>query len=72
MVRCSSSSAWRRMLGLGEVAHHVEVAQPLELVAELVASLGVSAGASACLRSDRVEREPAQRLVGLEIMQPID
>ncbi|HTD09525.1 MAG TPA: hypothetical protein VK680_11595 [Solirubrobacteraceae bacterium] len=60
------------VLGLGEVAHDVEVAQPLKLAGELTAALRVLAGTRARLGLDRVEHELAQRVVGLEVVQPVD
>ena len=58
--------------GFGDVAHDVQLAQPLKLGGQLAAALGVLAGVLAGLRVDRVEHEPAKLGVGLEGVQPVD
>jgi hypothetical protein len=53
------------VLGLGEIAHDVKVAQPLQLGAQLAAAVLIFAWVYAGLGLDGVEDEPAQLGVGL-------
>jgi hypothetical protein len=60
--------ATHRVLGLGDVAHDVEVAQPLKLCGQLAAALSILAGVSAGLGLDRVDHELAEHMVVLEVV----
>jgi len=60
------------VLVLGQVAEHVEVAEPIKLAVELAAAGGVIAAESLRFGADDVENVRAHVLVRLEVVQPFD
>jgi hypothetical protein len=62
--------AARGVLRSGEVAHHVEVLEALELGGQVATALAVGVGVRRF--ADRVDHERAELLVGGEVAQPVD